>query len=188
MTKRSRTAALSILGAAAFTLAGCQETATDAASFPDKESCLAAATDNGWFTAADCDTAFADALALHDETAPRYESQALCEEEHGPEACQPDVAAPQSSGGSIFMPIMVGYLLGQALGGGRPMAQPVVRTPTGYSTPGGNMRFSSLNSAGKVDSSAFAKAPVTKGLAPMTKASVQQRNGFGTSGGARVGS
>ena len=81
--KRSGHVALAILGAAAFGLAGCQEAATDAASFPDLDSCLKAATQDGWFTADDCRTTFAEAELLHEETAPRYDSAALCEEQHG---------------------------------------------------------------------------------------------------------
>ena len=43
MMKRSRKVAITILGAAAFTLAGCQEEQVDAAAFPDLQSCTNAA-------------------------------------------------------------------------------------------------------------------------------------------------
>ena len=47
MRKRSRTVALSILGATAFTLAGCREEQVEAQAYPDLESCKAAAGQGG---------------------------------------------------------------------------------------------------------------------------------------------
>ena len=185
--KRSRSAALFILGASAFALAACQEEKTEAAAFPDKASCLAQASPGGWFTAADCDAAFAEAQALHEETAPRYDSQEVCEAEHGVGACGADSVSGGGSG-SIFMPLLVGYMMGQALGGGRVMSQPVVKTNGGgFSTPGGGTRIGNLNSGGQVAASAFQKSAVTKGQPPMTRAMVAQRGGFGSTGGTRTG-
>jgi uncharacterized protein YgiB involved in biofilm formation len=184
--KRSSHVALFVLGATAFTLAGCQEDKTEAAAFSDLGSCKQAAKSDGWFTEQDCETTFAEATKTYEETAPRYESKALCEEEHGVGACGSEqVASGGGFGGGIFMPLMTGYLLGQMLGG-RPSAQPLVRTPGGgYATPSGTTRFGNLGS-GKVGASTFDKAPVTKGLAPMTKATVAQRGGFGGSGLGRT--
>ena len=185
--KRSRHVALALLGAAAFGLTACTEEKTEASAFPDKASCLAAAKPDGWFSPADCDTAFAEAQKLHEETAPRYESRELCEAEHGAGACGGDAAANSGGGGSVFMPLLMGYMIGQALGGGRVMSQPVMRTAGGgFSTPDGGTRISNLNSGGKINATAFNKAPVTKGLAPMTKTQVQSRGGFGGSGTARA--
>lgn len=182
--KRSRSVALVILGAAAFGLAGCNEEQTEASAFPDKESCLEAASPGGWFTAQDCEDAFLEAQAVHDETAPRYESRELCEAEHGVGACGGDSASGSGGGGGIFMPLFMGYMIGQALGGGRVMSQPVVRSAGGgFSTPGGGVKIGNLNSGGKISSSAFAKSTVTKGLPPMTKAQVASRGGFGNTGG-----
>lgn len=186
--KRSRTAALFILGASAFALAACQEEKTEAAAFPDQASCLAAASPGGWFTEKDCNDAFAEAKALHEETAPRYDSREVCEAEHGAGACGPDAATGGGSGGGIFMPLFMGYMIGQALGGGRVMSQPVVRaTGGGFATPDGSTKIGNLNSGGQIATSAFQKTAVTKGQPPMTKATVVRRNGFGNSGGARVG-
>ena len=187
--KRSRSVALCILGAAAFGLAGCEEKKTEASAFADKESCLEQATPGGWFTAQDCENAFVEAKVLHDETAPRYESQELCEAEHGAGACGGDTATGNGSGSGIFMPLFMGYMLGQALGGGRVMSQPVVRSAGGgFSTPDGSARIGNLNSGGQIAATAFNKASVTKGLPAMTKAQVSARGGFGSTGGVRAGS
>ncbi len=180
--KRSSHVALAILGAAAFALAGCQESQTEAAAFPDIASCKAASKTDGWFTQADCDAAFEQAQALHDETAPRYDSRELCEQQHGPEACQQ--ASGGSGGGGIFMPLLMGYMIGQALGGGRPIAQPVMsRSGGGFVTPAGT-GFGRMGS-GAVPASTFDKAPVTKGQPAMTKATVRDRGGFGNTAAKR---
>ena len=80
MTKRSKRVAIAIVGAAAFTLAGCEEEKVDAAAFPDLQSCRDAAGLNSAFTAQQCETAFAEAEALH--TAP---SMATFEGRYGAE-------------------------------------------------------------------------------------------------------
>lgn len=185
--KRSRVVSLGILGAAAFGLAACQqEEQTEAAAFPDEASCVAAAAQSGWFTREDCEATFAEAQALHAETAPRYESRELCEEEHGVGNCGGDTVAG-SGGGSIFMPLLAGYLIGQALGGGRAMAQPVVpRAGGGYATPSGGTQLQRLNAGGKMAPAAFAKAPTTVGQPPMTRAAVASRGGFGGSAATRA--
>lgn len=191
--KRSSHVSVVILGAAAFALAGCQDTQTEAAAFPDAASCKAAAEADGWFSAADCDATFAEAKVVHDQTAPRYETQELCEAEHGPSLCGADTVPASGSdtvagsggGGMGFMPFFMGYMIGQALGGGRPIAQPVMaKAGGGFSTPGGTS-IGQLNSSGKMPAAAFNNAPVTKGLAPMTKAQVSSRGGFGGSAASR---
>ena len=205
MRKRSRNVSLAILGAAAFGLAGCKSDETDARAFPDEASCVAAAKEGSlFFTETDCKAAFAEAAADHLETAPRYDSLALCEQEHGAGNCggdpaaQTDPAAPadpaaqaepgNSGGGSIFMPLMMGYLMGSMLGGQRGvMSQPLSRTANGgFATPSGDTRVATNNGTGKMSTSAFAKAPSTIGKAPMTPAAVAQRGGFGNTAASRA--
>ncbi|MBB1491902.1 MULTISPECIES: DUF1190 domain-containing protein [unclassified Paracoccus (in: a-proteobacteria)] len=192
--KRSRHVALLLAGAAVLTLAACEDDAVDAQAFPDLDSCLAAAqTDGLWFTADDCRTQFAAAEQTHLETAPRYESRELCEEEHGAGACGADPAAgdpaaqQQGGGGFSFMPLLVGYMMGSMLSrGGGVFSQPMVRTPGGYSTPSGNQTFASNSGSGRVPAQAFNRAPTTIGQQPMSRAQVAQRGGFGAGATART--
>lgn len=191
--KRSRRVALLLAGAATVTLAACQEERVDAQSFPDLESCVAAARENSlWFTETDCQTTFAAAQQEHLETAPRYESLELCEQEHGPGNCGGDPAAAQNQGGGFsFMPLLVGYMLGSMMSrGGGVFSQPMVRTANGgFSTPAGNQTFASNSGVGKVPAATFNRAPATIGRPPMSAAQVATRGGFGSSptrsGGAR---
>lgn len=192
--KRSRHVALMLAGAAVLTLAACEEDKVDAQAFPDLDSCLAAAqTDGLWFTADDCRNQFAAAAQEHLETAPRYELRELCEQEHGAGACGADPAAggeqaAQGGGGGFsFMPLLVGYMMGSMLSrGGGVFSQPMVRTPTGYSTPSGNQSFASNSGAGRVPATTFNRAPSTIGKAPMTRAQVAQRGGFGAAATSRT--
>lgn len=192
--KRSRHVALLLAGAAVLTLAACEDDAVDAQAFPDLDSCLAAAqTDGLWFTADDCRTQFATAEQTHLETAPRYESRELCEEQHGAGACGADpavgdpAAQQQGGGGFSFMPLLVGYMMGSMLSrGGGVFSQPMVRTPGGYSTPSGNQTFASNSGSGRVPAQAFNRAPTTIGQQPMSRAQVAQRGGFGAGATART--
>ncbi|MCF8487407.1 MAG: DUF1190 domain-containing protein [Rhodobacteraceae bacterium] len=191
MIKRSRHVAITILGAAAFTLAGCQEEQVDAAAFPDLKSCTTAAQNGGQFSAQDCDAAFAEAAALHVEAAPRYDSLAVCEEQHGEGACGTESAASPGGSGSIFMPLMMGYLIGNMLGGrgGASASQPLYKTPNGqYTNAARSSTFSSNSGAGKMSSSQFARPAATVGQPPMSRATALSRGGFGSTAAGRTSS
>lgn len=190
--KRSRHVALVLAGTTTLALAACEDDRVDAQSFPDLESCIAASKDNGlWFSEEDCRTNFAAAQQEYLETAPRYESKELCEQEHGVGNCGSDPAAQDSAqnsgGGFSFMPLLVGYMMGSMLSrGGGIFSQPMVNTPDGrYSTPKGNQTFASNRGAGKVAPTTFQRAPSTIGKAPMSAAQVSQRGGFGASSTSR---
>ena len=188
MRKRSRTVALAIVCAASFTLAGCRDEQVDAQAFPDLESCKSAAVAGGLFSSAECDTAFAEAEALHVEAAPRYDSLAVCEEQHGEGACGSEEQVAERGSGSIFMPLLAGYLIGNMMGGGRGMAaaQPLYRSADGrFTNATGSSTYSSNSGRAKMGSSMFARPPSTVGKAPMTRASVASRGGFGSTGGSR---
>ncbi|MDV7143873.1 DUF1190 domain-containing protein [Tropicimonas sp. TH_r6] len=191
MTKRSRTVALCILGAAAFTLSGCREEQVDAQAFPDLESCKeAAAGGDGLLTAADCEAAIAEAEQLHVETAPRYDSLEVCESQHGEGACGSEEAVASGGSGSIFMPLLTGYLIGNMLSGrgGYARSQPMYRTADGkFANASGSNVYSGNSGKAKLGANQFTKPPTTIGKTPMTKASVASRGGFGKTGGARGG-
>lgn len=181
MRKRSTHVALALMGAtAAFGLSGCKSEETDARAFPDEASCLASVEQgNLFYTADDCRAAFAQAKADHAETAPRYDSLQVCEEQHGEGNCGTEAAQGAGGSGSIFMPLLMGYMIGSMLGGRGVMSQPLMRTGTGgFATPGGTA-LATNNGTGKMGTGVFAKAPVTAGQPPMTRATVAQRGGFG---------
>ncbi len=190
MTKRSNRVAIAILGAAAFTLAGCRDEKVDAEAFPDLQSCTDAAARGGQFSAQDCETAFAEAETLHAEAAPRYDSLEVCEEQHGVGACGTEAGMTQGGSGGIFMPLLAGYLIGNMLGGrsGMSAAQPLYKTSDGRFTNAARSTTYSTNSgAAKLSTSQFTRPATTAGKAPMTRATATSRGGFGRAGGVRSG-
>lgn len=191
MTKRSKHVALAILGATAFALAGCQESEVDAQAFPDLKSCKEAASLAGYVTAEQCETAFAEAEALHQEAAPRYNSLEVCEAEHGAGNCGDGPAAQSGGGmGSIFMPLMMGYLMGSMMSNmrGGATAQPMYKTADGkFTNAAGTSTYSSNTGAGKMSQSQFAKPASTVNKPPMSKTTAASRGGFGASSSSASG-
>lgn len=187
-TKRSHRVALSIVGVAAFALAGCREETVEAQAFPDLQSCEAAAATDGLVPVADCKAAFAEADRLHVEAAPRYDSLAVCEAEHGQGACGSEDRVAGSGSGGIFMPLLAGYLIGNALGGrnGLVAGQPLYRTPDGrFTNAAGSSVYSSNAGRATLGASQFARPQATIGKPPMTRATVASRGGFGGTGASR---
>ncbi|MBP0484839.1 DUF1190 domain-containing protein [Sagittula salina] len=190
MTKRSRHVAIAILGAAAFTVAGCREEQVDAAAFPDLKSCLDQAQPGGMFSTEDCETAFAEAQTLHVEAAPRYDSLAVCEEQHGEGACGTEATATSGGSGSIFMPLLAGYLMGNMLGGrsGLAAAQPLYKNSDGrFTNAARTSTFSSNSGSTKMSTNQFVRPTSTMGKTPMSRATAASRGGFGSTGAGRTG-
>lgn len=190
MTKRSNRVAIAILGAAAFTLAGCREEQVDAAAYPDLQSCTDEATRGGMFTVQDCEAAIAEAETLHVESAPRYDSLQVCEEQHGEGACGTEASAQQGGSGGIFMPLLAGYLIGNMLGGRTGMAasQPLYKTSDGkFTNAARSSTFSSNRGAAKLNTAQFTRPAATAGKTPMSRATATSRGGFGRTGSGRTG-
>lgn len=186
--KRSRSVHLALLGAAAFSVAGCRDEAVDALAFPDIASCTAAAGGSeSWYSATECETAFAQAEEAHVETAPRYDEMALCEEQHDGACTQ---VAGAGGGTSVFIPLMAGYMIGNMMANGQRSvaSQPLYRTGTGkFATAAGTTLNRNLG-ATTLRPAAFRAAPAMTTAAPMTRATVQSTGGFGasrTSSGSR---
>lgn len=188
-SKRSRIAPIAVLGAAAFALSACQEEKVETQVFPNKEACLSATTDpNSWWTAEECEKAFAEAQLAHEQSAPRYAEQKLCEEQHGG-ACYVE---QRSDGSSIFLPLMAGYMMGNMMSGGSKSyaPQPIYKTKDNrYSTVSGSAIMSSNRSSGSVRATSFQRPTSTLSKPVMTRASVAKSGGFGASrtstGGSR---
>ena len=168
---------VALLGAAAFGLAACEEDPEVAAqAYPDLESCLAA--DDAAADPAECETSFAAALEAHEASAPRYDDPALCQEEHG----TPCVEEVRQDGTHVFLPVMAGYLIGRTMSGGiaRTAASPLYGVRGGgYATASGDTRVAATSGPATVRASGFRAAAVTATQAPMTRATVASRGGFG---------
>lgn len=143
-----------------------------------------------------CRTALADARAQHVQTAPRFTNREECEAQFGINNCgtptqilsgndafagaqpagdpsQPVPGPPQqqqaSSGGGVFMPMLMGYMIGRSLGGGFG-AQPLYRDPS-------NTAYTGTRPLGQLSANRFPDAPAASPNAV-------SRGGFGRTGSA----
>jgi len=127
--RRSRHVATLLIGTAlAAPLSACDEQRPAERLYASNEACLA---DN---PAEACADAERQAIDRHRADAPRFASRETCEAQMGPGNCDavPTHGAP---GGNWFMPAMMGFLLGRALGGQGVM--PVYVDRQGYTYAGG---------------------------------------------------
>lgn len=161
-----------LMGVSLFALAACEEPRVDAAIFESIEQCV----NNGDGTRAQCEQGFNEARSQHAAVAPKYASAEDCQADFGPGKCE---QAPQqtTSGGSVFMPLMAGYMMGSLLSGRRSMvSQPLYRsagTSSAFRTAD-NRSVGSTTGRTKVASSATSR--------PSVKTSTMSRGGFGASG------
>ena len=123
--KRSKSIGLVMMGVSAIALTACEEQQVDALVYDGVQQCYA----DGEMTREQCETDYKAAQVAHIQAAPKYTSVDACQADFGPENCE---QAPQrtSSGGSVFMPMMMGYMMGSMLSGRRSgvAAQPLYRS------------------------------------------------------------
>lgn len=188
--KRSKKAALVLMvPVAALLLAGCGEEREQAMVFSDPSECSAA----GLNDTAQCNADYAAAQALHPQVAPKYLNKEECETDFGAGQCE---TAPQQTaqGGSVFMPMMMGFLAGQMMNrGGSNFQQPAA---AGAGAAGSKVPTQPLYKS-RDDRSTFRTAtntPVAKGIGPITLkpsqvkpqvGQVVRRGGFGQQAAAR---
>ena len=165
--KRSGRIALVMMGTSALTLTACEEPKTDAAIFETVEQCVA---EQG-LTSEQCYGEFDAAKAQHAEVAPKYTSQADCEADFGAEGCE---VSPYTTnaGGSVFMPLMAGFMMGQMMGG-RAYTQPLYRSQDDRKSFRTADNRSVGNQVGRTKVSERAAGR------PAQKLYTQQRGGFG---------
>lgn len=170
--KRSKSLKLALMGATVLTMTACDDPNEVAAIFESVDECAQ-------YEGQDldqCRSGWEKAAEEHIRTAPKYTSVEDCQADFGPEQCE---QAPQqtTSGGSVFMPLMMGYMMGSMLsGGGRSnvATQPLYKSkddPKSFRT-GDNQKVSSKTGVQNVPSN------VTK--RPSAKTSTVRRGGFGT--------
>jgi uncharacterized protein YgiB involved in biofilm formation len=158
-------------------LTACEEPKVDASIFKNLDQCKK----DPLVSSDDCESSFKEARSQHASVAPKYASKADCQADFGEAKCE---QAPYrtSSGGSVFMPMMMGYMMGSMLGGRRSMmSQPLYRSaqsPSSFRTAD-NRNVGSATGRTRVASSATNR--------PSFKSSTRSRGGFGSSGG-RFGS
>ena len=173
---RWNSVSLMMMGVSVIALSACDEPKVDAAVFKSLQQCI----DDSRIPRDQCEESFGAARTSHTEVAPKYSSRNDCESDFGSGKCE---RAPDRtrSGDSVFMPMMMGYLMGSSRGGGASVVpQPLYRSaddPSSYRTAD-NKKVGSTTGQTQVASSAAGR--------PSAKTSTIARGGFGATG-ARVG-
>jgi uncharacterized protein YgiB involved in biofilm formation len=151
----------------------------EAKTFASLDECKA----SGDMTAAQCDTAYAQAQKDSAANAPKFSDQQSCEERYGVDQCVP--RSSQNGGGSFFTPLLTGFIIGQALnnaGGYR--GAPMYRDRDGgwYSGSGYPVSRDYVTGRTRVRSDSF-DAPEARAPARVqSRSSVISRGGFGGGG------
>ncbi|HJO56851.1 MAG TPA: DUF1190 domain-containing protein [Nitrospinaceae bacterium] len=172
MKSRSSVSTVLMMSASLVALTACEEPKVDASIFKSVEQCKS----DPLTTSDQCESRFKEAQSQHVAVAPKYASEADCQADFGVGKCE---VAPYktSSGGSVFMPLMMGYMMGSMIGGrGSMMSQPLYRaaqSPNSFRTAE-NRNVGSKTGRTKVASSATSR--------PTFKSSTRSRGGFGSSG------
>ena len=152
-------------------LTGCEEPKVDTSIYESVEQCKRDPLTSG----DECDSNFKEAQAQHAAVAPKYATKEECIKDFGSNKCE---RAPYqtSRGGSVFMPLMMGYMMGSFIGGRRSMSQPLYRSAASPNS----FRTADNRSAG----SSTGRTRVAKSAAsrPTFKSTTRSRGGFGSSG------
>jgi uncharacterized protein YgiB involved in biofilm formation len=102
------------LAAVSATLTAC-DTAVEPAQFTSIQACTQAGYEQRL-----CEAGFNAAVAEQQKTAPRFNSLASCEAEWGTSSCGPlttpaIAGSSYTTGGSVFVPLVAGFVLSQAM-------------------------------------------------------------------------
>ncbi len=177
--KRSTTFKVALLAATALTLVACGEAEEEVLAYNSVQDCVKA----GQHDAATCEAEFAKAQKLHKETAPRYDRANSCYAEFGYDRCY---RGRSSSGGSIWLPFMMGYMLAPRGGRSFISSQPLYRTS---SDP--NRFYTAANGrVGTVGANGRTQVAKSKASRPPVRTRTVSRGGFGarSTGGRGAGS
>jgi uncharacterized protein YgiB involved in biofilm formation len=172
--KRSRTAALLLMGTAPLLLTSCTEEATTREGlYTSIDACVTQTDDRPA-----CERAMGEARQQAEVEAPRYATREECLAAHGAEKCE---ERRDANGHSFFMPFMTGFLMAQMMRGGQPAG--LAGSPA-YRDRAGNWQRPAPAAAGGVYRAGGATAMAPVNLQP-NRAPTVTRGGFGTSSSGR---
>lgn len=163
--KKSRSIRLALLGSASVALAACGDSGEPppgALFYSTQRECEIL------YDAAACKDAVVQAEQVQVAVGPRFSRKEQCEAEFGVGNCETRQAA---GGGSFFMPLLMGYMIGNMFDGNR-YAQPVYRGPGNSAVvASGGRQFNVGNFTAAGGQTAFRATP---------QATSTARGGFGT--------
>ena len=156
----------------------------EAATFASLDECKRGEA----YTDAECDTAYAEAQKASDKDGPRFADQDSCEARYGVAQCVP---RSQAGGGSVFTPLLTGFIIGQAMSnmGGGYRGAPMYRDRDGGWSSGAGRPLSRDYVTGRatVRSDAFGPPRASAPSRMQSRSAVISRGGFGGGGRAYGG-
>lgn len=166
--KRSSSIALIMISTSALALSACDEPQVDAEIYTSLGECAR----ESQMSDADCREGYLQARRQHGEVAPKYASREECVADFGENNCETSSYRTEQ-GGSVFMPLMMGYMMGRVLSGGSVAPQPLYRTAGDSST----FRTADNRTVGRSTGPVRVASAAAK--APSAKSSTISRGGFG---------
>lgn len=165
--KRAKKLKLALLAASALTLAACGEAEEEVLAYPSVDACIKA----GVHDAATCEAEFAKAKEVHEKSAPRYADSGNCNADFGQNRCYQQRT---SSGGSVWLPFMMGYMLAPRMGM-NVYSQPLYRP---RNDPG-SFYTASSGRVGNATPDGRAKVAQSQVSQPKARTRTVSRGGFG---------
>jgi len=173
--KRSRTAALLLMGTAPLLLTACDsENVAREGLYTSVEACVAQTNDSHT-----CKQAFAKAEQEAVATAPRFADRESCEASYGKENC---TERRDNQHHSFFGPLMTGFFLSQMMRNG--VAANGFTSGPAFRDGNGNWQRPAAGAAGGVYRGGARTAMVPVNATP-NRAVTTSRSGFGNSGSSR---
>lgn len=177
--KRSGPLNLMLMATTAFAVAGCEDPQVEGNYYKTVEQCIS----SGAFSEVECREAFVAGRRMNTDSAPRYNSRQLCEQQHGLSDC--DQRTNTSGSGSYFVPLATGYFIGQAVGGAsdnwnnrvRPI-YPAASRRGAYTSGGGVLFYNNSTRRYSLPTQDLSKPPAPAKV--QTRTSVASRGGFGS--------
>lgn len=188
-----RLAPVAVAVSAVFMLSACEESDETVSLYTNAQDCSQANPSQ----AEQCTLAYNNALQEAAKTAPKYATQADCIAEFGESMCTQapaqagiagtsstsgeQTAQAQSGGGSMWMPLMMGYMMGRMMGGGA-ASQPLFSSKNPASPANGKFVDSTGKSYGPATAGGRSISVPKTAMAPKPPTtSTVTRGGFGDS-------
>jgi uncharacterized protein YgiB involved in biofilm formation len=178
-----RVAPVALAISAVFMLAGCEQADETVSLYKNADDC---STSNPSMSE-QCTTAYNNALKEAEKTAPKYATREDCVAEFGEAQCtqapaQAGMAAESQSSGSMWMPLMAGYMMGRMMSGGGYGQQPLFTSKNAASPANGKFVDASGKSYGPASAGGRSMTVPKTAMAPKPAVTnTVTRGGFGES-------
>ena len=180
--RSSRITPVAMAISAVFMLSACEKSDETVSLYQNADDCSKANPSNS----AQCAKAFTEAKAEAAKTAPKYANRADCVAEFGETQCtqapaQAGMSAESQQGGSMWMPLMAGFMMGRMMGGGGYAQQPLFTSKNAGSPASGKFVDATGKSYGPATAGRSMNVPPSAMAPKPATTSTVTRGGFGES-------